>query len=166
MSNLLKYNGFFGSVSCSIEDGVLHGKVECINDLVTYEANTVTELQLAFQEAVDDYLETCAEIGKEPEKPMSGTFNIRIGSDNHKKAYLAAKSAGLSLNDFIKCAVEEKLSENREVHMHLHVENKAEHPRPLVFTSEQSFKREDGLPIASRGVPFTSAISAWVEEVH
>ena len=59
MSNILEYKGFYGSVSHSIEDEVVHGKIECINDLVTYEAETVTELKVAFREAVEDYLETC-----------------------------------------------------------------------------------------------------------
>ncbi len=123
MSNMLKYKGFYGSVSHSIEDEVVHGKIECINDLVTYEAETIAELKVAFEEAVEDYLETCKMIGKEPEKPMSGSFNIRIGSELHKKAYLESKSLNLSLNEYVKSAVEDKLSKERQVHMHVHVES-------------------------------------------
>lgn len=121
MSNILKYKGFYGSVSHSIEDEVVHGKIECINNLVTYEAKTITELKVAFEEAVEDYLETCEMIGKEPEKTMSGSFNIRIGSSLHKKAYLKAKSLNLSLNEFVKSAVEEKLVTDTGVHAHVEV---------------------------------------------
>ena len=110
MSRLLKYKSYFGSIECSIEDEILFGKIECINDLVTYEGETVNDIKLAFEEAVDDYLETCSTLGREPEKPMSGTFNIRIGEDLHKKAYIHAKSEGISLNDFIRAAVSEKLT--------------------------------------------------------
>ncbi|XTD39774.1 type II toxin-antitoxin system HicB family antitoxin [Citrobacter murliniae] len=81
MSNMLKYKGYFGSVEFSLEDRVLHGKIQCVNDLVTYEAENLDGLQLAFEEAVDDYLDTCKALNKEPEKPMSGTFNVRIGSE-------------------------------------------------------------------------------------
>ncbi|MCC5845364.1 MAG: toxin-antitoxin system HicB family antitoxin [Verrucomicrobia bacterium] len=42
----------------SQKDGCLHGKIQFIQDLVTYEAETVPELEKAFHAAVDDYLET------------------------------------------------------------------------------------------------------------
>lgn len=85
MNKMLNYKGYFGSIEVSIEDGILHGKIQCINDIVTYEAETPNELKSAFEEAVTDYLETCKELGKSPDKPMSGSFNIRIGSELHKK---------------------------------------------------------------------------------
>ncbi|EMH4094417.1 MULTISPECIES: type II toxin-antitoxin system HicB family antitoxin [Serratia] len=118
MSNMLNFKGYYGSVEFSIEDGVLHGKIQCINDVVTYEAETIPALQIAFEEAVTDYLETCAELGREADKTMSGSFNIRIGQHLHKKAFLAACHAGQSLNDFVKSAVEEKLSNKKEFHFH------------------------------------------------
>lgn len=118
-NNLLSYKGYFGSVEASLEDQVLHGKLECINDLVTYEAKSIPELKVAFEEAVDDYLETCKELGKEAEKVMSGTFNVRIGPSLHKLAYLAAKSQKISLNDYIKKAVENSLSDKKEFHIHI-----------------------------------------------
>lgn len=49
---------------------------------------------------------------------MSGTFNIRIGSELHQKAYLAATENGMKLNEFIKQAVSEKLSAKKEIHYH------------------------------------------------
>jgi len=137
MSDLMKYKGYWGSCNVSFEDGVLHGKVECINDLVTYEATTPAEIQAAFEEAVDDYLETCEVIGKEPDKVMSGSFNIRVGSDLHKKLYIESKKLGISLNDFIKKSLAQSLDEKKEVHMHLHVpERKFEKE----YTSEFSSK--------------------------
>ncbi|KDE37403.1 HicB [Kosakonia radicincitans UMEnt01/12] len=131
MSNMLKFKGYFGSVEFSLEDRVLHGKIQCVNDLVTYEAETLDGLQLAFEEAVDDYLETCKALNKEPEKPMSGTFNIRIGSDLHKKAYLAACADGKSLNDYVKTAIEEKVVDKKEFHFHFEKRERTE-----VFTHE------------------------------
>jgi len=118
MNNLMKYKGYYGSTSISLEDGVIHGKLECINDLVTYEATTVAELQKAFEEAVDDYIATCEEIGKTPDKTMSGSFNVRIGETLHKKAYLAAKSRNMTLNDFVKQAVNDAVNDKKEVHYH------------------------------------------------
>ena len=116
----MKYKGFFGSVEFSIEDKVLHGKIECINDLITYEATSADDIEEAFHEAVEDYIETCELVGKEPEKPMAGTFNVRIGPELHKAAYLAAKDTSVSLNDYVKSAISEKLETRQEVHMHVH----------------------------------------------
>ena len=49
MKNTLSYKGFIGSVSYSDEDGVLFGKIEGINDLVTYESTEVSDLVKQFR---------------------------------------------------------------------------------------------------------------------
>ena len=59
MSAMLEYKGYFGSVAYSAEDGVLHGRLKFIRDLVTYEGRDAKGIKAAFQEAVDDYLELC-----------------------------------------------------------------------------------------------------------
>ncbi|HGA5700449.1 TPA: type II toxin-antitoxin system HicB family antitoxin [Salmonella enterica subsp. enterica serovar Birkenhead] len=119
MNNLFKYKGYFGSIDISIDDDVLYGKLECINDLVTYEAKTIEALRKAFEEAVEDYIETCKELGRTPEKTMSGTFNVRIGSSLHKEAYLAARSLKMSLNDYVKKAIENEVLDKKEFHIHI-----------------------------------------------
>lgn len=105
MSNVLKYKGYIGKVEYSIDDEILYGKIDCINDIVTYEADNIKDLKAEFIAAVDDYLETCQQIGKHPDKPMSGSFNVRIGSELHKKAYVVSQERGISLNELIKRAV-------------------------------------------------------------
>ncbi|NIE98499.1 type II toxin-antitoxin system HicB family antitoxin [Pantoea sp. Acro-805] len=129
MNNLMKYKGYFGSIEVSLEDGVIHGKLECINDLITYEASTVPDLKKAFEAAVDDYLETCEELGKKPEKTMSGTFNVRIGESLHKEAYLASKAKKLSLNDFVRNAIRDALNGKNEIHYHFEKPREANHLR-------------------------------------
>jgi predicted HicB family RNase H-like nuclease len=54
----LTHHPYQGSCEFSQKDGCLHGKILLIQDLVTYEAETVPELEKAFHAAVDDYLET------------------------------------------------------------------------------------------------------------
>lgn len=61
---------YFGSVHCSDDDLVFHGKVEFMRALVSYEGTDVESLRRAFEEAVDDYLELCRRQKREPEKPM------------------------------------------------------------------------------------------------
>lgn len=87
--NSFKYKGFIGSIRPSVENDCLYGKIEFINDLITYEAETVPEFKKAFETAVDDYLETCKSLGKTPEKPFKGSFNLRIGPELHRKLELS-----------------------------------------------------------------------------
>ena len=60
---MLNYKSYTGSVETSVEDGVLHGCVLDIKDVITFEGTTIEELKQAFQDSVDDYLEFCQEMG-------------------------------------------------------------------------------------------------------
>ncbi len=97
----LIYNGFAGSIEASVEDECLFGRIRFIDDLISYEGNTVAELNSAFIAAVDRYLEHCKCVGKPPNKSYSGTFNVRVGPELHKQAAQKASSLGLSLNQYL-----------------------------------------------------------------
>jgi len=105
MNNLLTYKGFIGSVNYSAADHVFFGKVEGINDLVTFEGTTVEELENAFYEMVNLHIEDCKREGKPLEKSYKGSFNIRISQELHKKAVQTATSRGLTLNQLVKRAI-------------------------------------------------------------
>lgn len=72
MSNTMTYKGFRARIGDDDEDGILTGRIASIRDGVGFHADGVDALREAFHEAVEDYLETCARIGKEPRKPHSG----------------------------------------------------------------------------------------------
>ena len=111
MKDLIKYKDYMGSVHFNSGDEVFYGKIEGIDDLITFEGKSVKELKQSFQEAVEDYLDTCKRYNKEAEKSYKGSFNIRINPDLHKKMKQAALKAGLSLNQFVQKAVEEELKQ-------------------------------------------------------
>jgi predicted HicB family RNase H-like nuclease len=106
---MLKYRGYYGSIEVSTEDNCLFGKLQFIRSLVNYEGQTVAELEKAFQEAVDDYLETCAELSIKPEQPCKGSFNVRVGHDLHLAASLVASRESITLNDLTRKALSEYL---------------------------------------------------------
>ena len=108
--NTLKYKGYIGSVAFSEKDNVFFGKIEGIDGLVNFEGDSVKELTDAFHEAVEDYLEYCKEEGIEPHKSYSGSLNIRISPEVHSKIAILAKQAGISINAFIKSAVEKQVA--------------------------------------------------------
>jgi predicted HicB family RNase H-like nuclease len=110
MSDVMTYKGYIGSVRYSEEDEVFYGKIAAINDLIMFEGTSVKDLKKAFYEAVDDYLATCKEMGREPQKPFKGSFNIRIPKDLHRRAAKKATMMGISLNQFVQRALEEKVA--------------------------------------------------------
>lgn len=129
----LKYRNFEGSIEASLEDGCLYGRILFIQDRVIYEGETVSGLEKCFRESVDDYLETCEEVGKDPDRPCSGQFQVRIPPDMHRDAVRSAYRASISLNHFVQRSIEEKLERQEIVH-HVH-----EHKHTLVFSEEQAF---------------------------
>lgn len=113
MKDVLTYKDFIGSVHFSAEDEVFHGKIEGIDDLVTFEGRSVVELVEAFHEEVDDYLALCRKLGKSPLKSYKGSLNVRIAPDVHRKAAEKAALLGMSLNQFIQSAVEKEVGKLR-----------------------------------------------------
>lgn len=98
-------NYIIGTAHYSYEDEIFFGKIEGINDSISYEGSSVSELKAAFEEAVEDYLELCRLNGKEPEKAYKGSFNVRIKPEIHKQAAQRAMMEGKSLNQYIEEAV-------------------------------------------------------------
>ncbi len=105
MNNTLQYKGYYSNVNYSFEDGVLYGKIEGIDDLITFESESASEIEKEFQSAVDDYLEYCKEVGKEPDKVYKGTFNVRIDPSLHREISRFAYEAGCSLNQAVETAI-------------------------------------------------------------
>lgn len=114
MNDILEYKGYYAEIHFSSEDEVFYGKILGINDLVNFEGTTVKELKKAFHEAVDDYLVTCKELGKEPEKTYKGSFNVRISSELHRQVARYAISKNMSLNDFVRYALDYMLTKKPE----------------------------------------------------
>lgn len=112
MKDVIEYKGFIGSVHFNSEDEVFYGKIEGINDLVTFEAADVKSLKKAFKESVDDYLDLCSKYDKETEKSFKGSFNIRISSELHRKAYRKSLREGISLNQLVQKALEKETADS------------------------------------------------------
>jgi len=108
--NQLNHKQFTGSCEISIEDDCLHGRILYINDIITYEGNTIAELKEAFTLAVDEYIEHCKQTGVEPNKPFSGSFNVRISPELHKEVVKMANLRDKSLNDFVKLSLQAAIS--------------------------------------------------------
>lgn len=99
--NTMNYKSYAARIEYSNEDDCFIGHIAGINDIIGFHANSVSELHVAFEEAVDDYLEACKNIGKSPQKPYSGKILLRIPPEMHAKAAMMAEANGKSLNSWV-----------------------------------------------------------------
>lgn len=84
----------------------MHGRVLHIEDLVTYGGESMPEVRAEFVAAVERYLAHCKAVGKQPDKPYSGSFNVRLGAERHKKLAQEAHDTGHSINEVLCEAVD------------------------------------------------------------
>ena len=98
---MLKYKGYTGYAEFDDEAGIFHGEVLDLRDVITFQGKSVEEIDQAFRESVNDYLEFCEERREEPDKPFSGRLMLRLPPHLHRKAYVSARREGKSLNQWI-----------------------------------------------------------------
>jgi len=103
---MMEYKGYIGKVEFDSEAEIFHGEVINIRDVITFEGSSVEELNQAFRDSVDDYLEFCTIRGEEPEKPFSGKFVIRLSPELHREAFIKARLSDKSLNSWVSEVLE------------------------------------------------------------
>ncbi|GAB3478049.1 type II toxin-antitoxin system HicB family antitoxin [Polaromonas eurypsychrophila] len=110
MSKFLEYKGYLGSVEVDLDELFVFGRLMFIRDVVSYRADVLGNIGTAFEEAVDDYLTTCQQLGDAPELPCKGTFNVRVGPSLHQRVAIDCSTEEISLNEWVKQACELKLA--------------------------------------------------------
>jgi predicted HicB family RNase H-like nuclease len=105
MSSLLTYKNYNGTVEYSKEDKCLFGKVVGIKSLLSYEGNSIQELEKDFQTVIDEYLADCKERNVQAEQPYKGTFNVRISPELHRTIAVYAMEHGETLNAAVEEAI-------------------------------------------------------------
>ena len=101
MKDMMEYNGYVAKIEYDDHDDSFYGIVSNIADTIHFEGRSVRELKKAFKESMEEYIKFCEEQGRQPDKPFSGKFLLRIPPDLHRETALAAKNAGKSLNVFV-----------------------------------------------------------------
>lgn len=96
----MRYKGYSAHIEYSEEDRCLVGHIAGITDIIGFHAHTVPELQGAFEEAVEDYLETCERLNKSPQIPYSGNLRLQIPPDVHVAIARAAEASGKDLDQW------------------------------------------------------------------
>lgn len=103
---MLTYKGYTGEATIDTDAGILHGRVLGLRDVITFQADTVAGLRMAFAESIDEYLDWCRERNEEPDRPFSGNFLVRVSPELHRQASIRAELEGRSLNQLAGRAFE------------------------------------------------------------
>ena len=95
---MMEYKGYVATVEYDDAAAVFHGEIVNTRDVITFQGRSVDDLRRALRDSIEDYLAWCRQRGKEPEKPFSGKFMVRLGPEVHRRITLAAREEGKSLN--------------------------------------------------------------------
>ncbi|MDE2724845.1 MAG: type II toxin-antitoxin system HicB family antitoxin [Gemmatimonadota bacterium] len=114
MKNTMKFKGYTARIDYDDADRLFLGHIAGINDIVGFHSDTVEGLRHAFEEAVGDYLEACARIGKSPRKAYSGQVVFRISPEIHRKMAMAAAQEGKSMNQWAEDVLDQATGRNVE----------------------------------------------------
>ena len=99
---MMEYKGYVGIVEFDGKAKIFHGEVINTRDIITFQGQTVAEIEKAFQGSIDDYISWCEQDGVNPEKPYSGKFNLRLSPELHREVAITAKRLKLSINSFVE----------------------------------------------------------------
>ena len=96
----MSHKGYSARVEYDERDHILVGRILGIISIIGFHGETVSELRLEFEKAVEDYLADCKAEGVKPERPASGKILLRVPPEVHGKALVAAQASGKSLNQW------------------------------------------------------------------
>lgn len=106
---MMKYKNYIGHIEFDDKAEIFHGEVINTRDVITFQGKSVKEIKQSFVQSIEDYLEFCQERGESPERPFSGKFNLRLDPSLHQRAFIAAKQAGISLNQWVSQAIKHQI---------------------------------------------------------
>ena len=110
---MIEYKGYTGVFEFDPSIEAFHGRIVGLQDVVTFQGRSLDELRREMAESVDDYLEFCGEVGKEPERPYRGEFLVRTTPELHRAATIEAEASGMSLNAWVEATITSVVRERR-----------------------------------------------------
>ncbi len=139
---MMEYKGYMATVEFDADANLLHGRVVNTRDVITFQGRSVDEIQQAFIDSVEDYLEFCATRHEEPERPFSGKLLLRMSPELHRSVTICAAELGTSVNRWMVLQLEESVARNASP--------APRERRPLPrYSFEASFGRSGGQPLTS-----------------
>ena len=110
---MIEYKGYTGVFEFDPSIDAFQGRIVGLQDVVTFQGRSLDGLRREMAESVEDYLDFCAEVGKEPERPYRGEFLVRTTPELHRAAAIEAEASGMSLNAWIEATLTSVVRERR-----------------------------------------------------
>lgn len=104
--NTMIYKGYTAAMAFDAEDKIIVGRVQDIDDIITFDAVSVAEFEATFRSAIDAYIKACERLGQTTEKPASGRLMLRVNPAVHAAAVKASARSGQSLNKWAEKVLE------------------------------------------------------------
>ncbi len=105
--NSMNHKGYAAGIAFDERDNIFVGRVLGLRAVISFHGETVVELRVAFETAIEEFLRDCKEQGLRPENPASGKLMLRVPPEVHSAALVAAQAAGKSLNQWAADVLEE-----------------------------------------------------------
>ncbi|MFZ4539485.1 type II toxin-antitoxin system HicB family antitoxin [Propionivibrio sp.] len=136
----LKYKEFEGTVEYDSDRAVLRGKILFISDVITYESDDVEGIAAEFQAAVEDYVNTCEELGRPVQKPCNGVFSVRIPPALHRQALTKAARENKYLNDIVSSAIDSYLNGSKGIN-NINVTIQPQNDSPIIAAATTAMNK-------------------------
>ncbi len=94
--NEMTYKGYIARIEYDSNDRCFFGHVQGIKDIIDFDGKSVEELEAAFHQIIDFYMESCREIGKEPERSQSGMLVVKLPESLYEEISLESEKLGKS----------------------------------------------------------------------
>ena len=104
---MIEYKGYIGHIEFDDEANIFHGEVINTRDVITFQGRSIDTLRKALRDSIEVYLKLCKKYKKEPTKPFSGKFVVRLTPEQHRKIFIAAKQSGESINKWVAHTLED-----------------------------------------------------------
>ncbi len=111
---MMEHKGYIAEIEFDDAAAIFHGRVINTRDVITFEGTSVDDLREAFADSVEDYLAFCEKLGRSPEKPFKGRFQVRLTSELHRRIHIAAATEGVSMNEYVVKALDEASAASTE----------------------------------------------------
>lgn len=109
MTNTMTIEGQTAVISFDPGLGLFRGEFLGLNGGADFYASSVEELRHEGARSLQTFLDVCRERDTEPFKRFSGKFVVRVPADLHERVTEAATAEGVSLNQWVKQALEREV---------------------------------------------------------
>ena len=100
MNNVMTIDGYQAVIAYDPDIQMFRGEFVGLNGGADFYAKDVKGLEKEGKVSLKVFLEACKEDGVDPRKNFSGKFVLRLDSETHEAAAIAAAANGKSLNQW------------------------------------------------------------------